>query len=97
MRTKKLLFLSTLLLFSTAGVLFYFTGIYLQEKCLVWTTLKSVQEHLEANLTSLGPSSSIQVLLVTTPRSGSSFLGSVLAQYPGTFYTFEPLYFLVTL
>ena len=32
-----------------------------------------------------------QILLVTTWRSGSSFLGEILAKIPGTFYTYEPL------
>ena len=31
------------------------------------------------------------VLIVTRGRSGSSFVGSLIAQYPGTFYSFEPL------
>ncbi len=30
-------------------------------------------------------------MLVTTWRSGSSFTGGLLDQFPGTFYTFEPL------
>ena len=32
------------------------------------------------------------ILIVTRGRSGSSFLGEILAQYPGTFYSYEPLY-----
>ena len=31
-------------------------------------------------------------LIVTRGRSGSSFLGDLLNSYPGTFYSFEPLY-----
>ena len=31
------------------------------------------------------------ILIVTRGRSGSSFLGSLIAQHPGTFYSFEPL------
>ena len=31
------------------------------------------------------------VLVVTRARSGSSFLGELLSQYPGTFYSYEPL------
>ena len=33
------------------------------------------------------------ILIATSWRSGSSFLGELLAQYPGTFYYFEPLRF----
>ena len=33
------------------------------------------------------------ILIATRGRSGSSFLGSLLSQYPGTFYSFEPLHF----
>ena len=36
-------------------------------------------------------SESRNILIVTRGRSGSSFLGSLIAQYPGTFYSFEPL------
>ena len=31
------------------------------------------------------------ILLASTYRSGSSLLGALLSQYPGTFYTYEPL------
>ena len=34
------------------------------------------------------------VMLVTTWRSGSTFLGHLLASQPGTFYHYEPLAFL---
>ena len=33
------------------------------------------------------------ILIATSWRSGSSFLGELLAQYPGTFYFFEPLHY----
>lgn len=33
-------------------------------------------------------------MLVTTWRSGSTFLGHLLASQPGTFYHYEPLAFL---
>ena len=33
------------------------------------------------------------ILIATSWRSGSSFLGELLAQYPGTFYYFEPLHY----
>ena len=32
-----------------------------------------------------------QILIATTWRSGSTFLGQLLNHYPGTFYSFEPL------
>ena len=32
-----------------------------------------------------------RILLATTFRTGSSFLGQMLAKFPGVFYTFEPL------
>ena len=31
------------------------------------------------------------ILIVSSWRSGSTFLGDILNHYPGTFYTFEPL------
>ena len=34
------------------------------------------------------------IIIVTTWRSGSTFLGSLLNAYPGTFYSFEPLHYL---
>ena len=38
-------------------------------------------------------SESRNILIATRGRSGSSFLGSLLSQYPGTFYSYEPLHF----
>ena len=32
-----------------------------------------------------------RILLATTWRSGSTFLGELLNRFPGTFYTYEPL------
>ena len=34
-----------------------------------------------------------QILISTSWRSGSSFLGELLNHYPGTFYYFEPLHY----
>ena len=34
-----------------------------------------------------------QVLIATTWRSGSTFLGDLINHYPGVFYSFEPLHF----
>ncbi len=34
------------------------------------------------------------ILIATTWRSGSSFLGDLLNHYPGTYYTFEPIHYL---
>ena len=34
------------------------------------------------------------ILIATSWRSGSTFLGDLLNHYPGTFYTFEPIHFL---
>ena len=34
------------------------------------------------------------ILLATSWRSGSTFLGDLLNHYPGTFYSFEPLHYL---
>ena len=33
------------------------------------------------------------ILIVTHGRSGSSFIGEMLSQYPGIFYSYEPLHF----
>ena len=33
------------------------------------------------------------ILIATSYRSGSTFLGELLNQYPGTFYYFEPLHY----
>ena len=35
-----------------------------------------------------------KILIVSTWRSGSSFLGELINSAPGVFYTFEPLHFL---
>ena len=32
------------------------------------------------------------ILIATSPRFGSTFLGDILNHYPGTFYSFEPLH-----
>merc|ERR1719420_191885 len=34
-----------------------------------------------------------KILILTTWRSGSTFLGDLLNHYPGTFYFFEPLHY----
>ena len=34
------------------------------------------------------------VLIATTWRTGSSFLGDILNHYPGTYYSYEPLHYL---
>jgi len=34
-----------------------------------------------------------KIIIATTWRSGSSFLGELINQYPGTFYYFEPLHY----
>lgn len=44
---------------------------------------------------SIIPSSeSINILIASRGRSGSSFIGDLLGHYPGTFYSYEPLHFL---
>ena len=34
------------------------------------------------------------ILIVSTWRSGSTFFGELLTQYPGTYYSYEPLQYL---
>lgn len=41
------------------------------------------------------PSQVRRVIVVSTWRSGSSYLGDLLRAYPGTFYSFEPLHHLL--
>ncbi|XP_076042632.1 carbohydrate sulfotransferase 5-like isoform X2 [Oratosquilla oratoria] len=41
------------------------------------------------------PKSARRVLLLSTWRSGSTFLGDLVKSYPGTFYSFEPLHHLL--
>jgi len=43
---------------------------------------------------SLPPGAAKHVLILTSWRSGSTFLGDILNHYPGTFYTFEPLHYI---
>lgn len=43
---------------------------------------------------SLPPDTAKHVLILTSWRSGSTFLGDILNHYPGTFYTFEPLHYI---
>ena len=40
---------------------------------------------------SIDPTNAYHILLVTSWRSGSTFLGELLSRYPGVFYSFEPL------
>ena len=35
----------------------------------------------------------LNIIIITKGRSGSSFLGELLSQYPGTFYSYEPLHY----
>ena len=41
----------------------------------------------------ISPRSAKKILIVTTWRSGSTFLGDLLNHYPGTWYAFEPLHY----
>ena len=41
----------------------------------------------------ISPNEAINILIITKGRSGSSFLGQLLSQYPGTFYSYEPLHY----
>ena len=43
---------------------------------------------------SITPAKARHVLVATTWRSGSTFLGDLLNRYPGTFYSFEPLHYI---
>ena len=38
-------------------------------------------------------SDAINILIITRSRSGSTITGDMLSRYPGTFYSYEPLYF----
>jgi len=44
--------------------------------------------------TSLNTNQTKQILIATTWRSGSTFLGDLLNHYPGSFYYFEPLHYI---
>ena len=53
-----------------------------------------VQESRSYGLGRFIPSrESRNIIIVTRGRSGSSFIGQLLSQYPGTFYSYEPLHF----
>ena len=51
---------------------------------------KSVSYHLGEEIP---PTHAKKILIVTTWRSGSTFLGDLLNHYPGTWYSFEPLHY----
>ena len=42
------------------------------------------------------PPTSLQILIVSSWRSGSTFLGDLLNAFPGTFFYFEPLHYFFT-
>ena len=44
--------------------------------------------------TLISPSKARHVLIATTWRSGSTFLGDLFNRYPGVFYSFEPLHYI---
>ena len=43
---------------------------------------------------SVPPNKARHILIATTWRSGSTFLGDLLNRYPGSFYSFEPLHYI---
>ena len=45
----------------------------------------------------VSPRNARHILLASTFRSGSSFLGELLSRYPGTFYSYEPLMYTRTM
>ena len=42
----------------------------------------------------LGERQTKYILIVSTWRSGSTFFGELLTQYPGTYFSYEPLQYL---
>ena len=53
-----------------------------------------VQKISSYNLGSfISSTESRNIIIVTRGRSGSSFVGQLLSQYPGTFYSYEPLHY----
>jgi hypothetical protein len=43
----------------------------------------------------INPTKARHILIATSYRSGSTFLGDLLSRYPGTFYSFEPLHYTI--
>ena len=61
---------------------------------LKYANLFDQMKYAIARDSALAPGSPpLKVLIVSTWRSGSKFLGSLLASHPGTFYSMEPLRF----
>ena len=57
-----------------------------------------INESTEKNITSslasfIDQTNARHVLIASTWRSGSTFLGDLLSRYPGVFYSFEPLHY----
>ena len=42
----------------------------------------------------VNPSKALHILVATSWRSGSTFLGDLLSRYPGAFYSFEPIHYI---
>ena len=65
------------------------------------STPNKIHQILYKNCARIGdfvsPRNARHILLVSTFRSGSSFLGELLSRYPGTFYSFEPLIYTRTM
>ena len=58
---------------------------------------KTVYRNCERIGDFVSPRSARHILLASTFRSGSTFLGELLSRYPGTFYSFEPLIYTRTM
>ena len=58
---------------------------------------KIVYENCERIGDFVSPRNARHILLTSTFRSGSTFLGELLSRYPGTFYSFEPLIYTRTM
>ena len=42
----------------------------------------------------VNPNKALHILVATSWRSGSTFLGDLLSRYPGAFYSFEPIHYI---
>ena len=65
------------------------------------STPNKIHQILYKNCARIGdfvsPRNARHILLASTFRSGSSFLGELLSRYPGTFYSYEPLMYTRTM
>ena len=70
----------------------FFRSLQFSRTCVITTTCKPRSDSFTpSSVLDSSTSKRVNVIIVSEPKSGSSFLGQIFNQHPNVFYLFEPL------